>query len=123
MEEAKFSFNIKFLYQGYDCCFTVREDQPGKAPELVEKALQVINDLGTKGALPVKPSAIKPAAAAVPAGEKSAAVRQPAAGKSSLEIPVCNYCESSAHVELIKFEKDGQPRQAYKCQACNKWLR
>jgi hypothetical protein len=123
VEEAKFSFNIKFLFQGYDCCFTVREDQPGKAPELVDKALQVINYLGTKGALPVKPSPVKPSAAAAPAGEKSAAVRQPAAGKSNLETPICNYCESSTHVELIKFQKDGNPREAWKCQACNKWLR
>jgi hypothetical protein len=35
MEEAKFSFNVKFLVNGYECCFTMREDAPDQAPELV----------------------------------------------------------------------------------------
>ena len=39
------------------------------------------------------------------------------------EIPVCEQCGSQEFMELIHFtdKKTGQPRQAWKCQACVKW--
>jgi len=39
------------------------------------------------------------------------------------EIPVCKGCGSDENMELITFtdKKTGEPRQAWKCQACNKW--
>jgi len=39
------------------------------------------------------------------------------------EVPVCEACGSSETMELISFadKKTGDPRQAWKCQACNKW--
>ncbi len=50
MEEARYSFNIKVLFQGYECFFTLGEDTSGKASELVDKSLQVISYLVSKGA-------------------------------------------------------------------------
>jgi len=42
---------------------------------------------------------------------------------STGEIPICDTCGSSEFMELISFadKKTGQQRQAWKCQACNKW--
>jgi len=39
------------------------------------------------------------------------------------EVPVCEACGSSETMELITFadKKTGEPRQAWKCQSCNKW--
>jgi len=39
------------------------------------------------------------------------------------EVPVCQQCGSNASMELIEFadKGTGQPRHAWKCQACNKW--
>lgn len=122
MEEARYSFNVKCLVQGFECCFTMREDQPGKASDLVDRSLQVVSYLVSKGAAPLKPVATAksvPAAPAAVAG-KQAGVKK---GGESLDIPQCNYCGSNESVELITFEKEGHQRQAYKCQTCQKWLR
>lgn len=39
------------------------------------------------------------------------------------EVPVCLYCGSAEFMELIRFtdKKTGKPRQAWKCQSCDKW--
>jgi len=39
------------------------------------------------------------------------------------EIPVCKGCGTDENMELITFadKKTGEPRQAWKCQVCNKW--
>lgn len=149
MEEAKFSFNVKFLLSGFECCFTLREDEPGAAPALVDKAVSVIAYLGTKGATPVKipalprqaaapvPSVIDqasalfstpssaPVAAAVPAVHpvpKPVATAAPAVAPPS-GPPVCPKCGQSDEVELIHFNKNGKPKSAYKCQRCQEWQR
>lgn len=37
--------------------------------------------------------------------------------------PVCDECGSAEYMELISFpdKKTGKPRQAWKCQQCQKW--
>lgn len=49
--------------------------------------------------------------------------KAPAKAEETGEIPVCEHCGSSEHMELIRFtdKKTGKPRQAWKCQACEKW--
>ena len=49
---------------------------------------------------------------------KDGAVPQKAA-----HVPVCAFCGSAEHMELIKFtdKATGQPSQAWKCQDCKKW--
>jgi len=127
MEEAKFSFNVKVIMQGFECCFTLREDQLGKGSELVDRSMQVVDYLVAKGATPVHVYAPKPAAAAVPPAidwDHSPAGGHPAAPAAvSPGIPVCKLCGSNARVELVTFMKDGRQKSAYKCQACDKWLR
>ncbi len=131
---------MKFFLNGFDCCFTAREDQPGKGQDVVNQALQTLNLLVSKGATPLRSSAPvtpvqsvldqandlfdqfpaggHPAPAAVPA-----AVRPAAAVASRSGPPVCPTCGKSDEVELIHFTKDGQPKSAFKCQRCQKWQR
>jgi hypothetical protein len=49
--------------------------------------------------------------------------KAPAKVQKTGEIPVCEQCGSQEFMELIRFtdKKTGQPRQAWKCQACVKW--
>ena len=44
-------------------------------------------------------------------------------GEETGEIPVCPNCGTSESMELITFndKKTGKPRQAWKCQECEKW--
>ncbi|MFP3898186.1 MAG: hypothetical protein ACLFVD_02635 [Dehalococcoidia bacterium] len=37
--------------------------------------------------------------------------------------PICDHCGESDSMELIEFtsRKTGQPKRAWKCQACDKW--
>ena len=39
------------------------------------------------------------------------------------EIPVCENCSTNEFMQLIDFKdkKTGKPRQAWKCQQCEKW--
>ena len=39
------------------------------------------------------------------------------------EVPICQECGSAEFMELISFtdKKTGNPRQAWKCQQCQKW--
>jgi hypothetical protein len=69
----------------------------------------------------------------VNAERKAAQLAQDAASKASSkatakagetgEIPVCEQCGSQEFMELLRWtdKKTGQPRQAWKCQACVKW--
>jgi hypothetical protein len=54
---------------------------------------------------------------------QKAEAKPPAGAAESGEIPVCENCGSSEFMELIKFadKKTGKPRQAWKCQQCQKW--
>jgi hypothetical protein len=136
VEEARYSFNVKVIIQGFECCFTFREDQPGKCPDLVDRSLQAVAYLSTKGAQPIRPYTVKtipavvPSATTVPAPAATvvpppapapAAVAAPAS--KTVEIPVCKNCHSSDNMELIEFEKDGKLKAAWKCQTCQKWYR
>jgi hypothetical protein len=145
MEEAKFSFNVKFLVNGYECCFTMREDAPDQAPELVNKAFQVISYLSSKGAAPTRiPAPAKPAAPPVSPSvvEQANALFDNVPAKSAHPVPkpaaaaapvavvtppagplVCPKCGQSDQVELIHFVKNGKPKSAYKCQRCQEWQR
>lgn len=49
MQEARSSFNFKFYLDGFECQFTVRDDNPGEALKLAEAAINDIKRLGAKG--------------------------------------------------------------------------
>jgi hypothetical protein len=101
VEEAKFSTNIKFKVQGFECQFTMREDT-GSAAELLDRAFKAVAWLK--------------AHEAVPGNGNGKPFPKPA------DEPVCPKCGQSDMLELISFEKDGKPRKAWKCQRCKKWL-
>ena len=47
MQEAKFSFNIRFSIQGYDAQFTLRDDESGtKLLALIPQLLKNLENLG-----------------------------------------------------------------------------
>lgn len=110
MEEAKFSINIKYRQQGYECQLTMRADT-GTASEQLILSQQALNWLAGHGAEPTN-------------GRNGKAAASPEHSKSQAEDKkrVCPVCGKDDELELIKFEKDGKPRQAYKCQRCKKWL-
>ncbi len=45
------------------------------------------------------------------------------ASEQTGEIPVCQNCGTDEFMELISFtdRRTGEPRQAWKCQQCQKW--
>lgn len=99
MQEAKFSFNIKFRLGGFDCQFTLREDENGGV--LIKKGQAVIDSLLAQGAVPN-------GFGSPPPKEKPAR-------------PVCPVCGRDDQLELIPLRK--QPgKKLWKCQRCNKWL-
>jgi hypothetical protein len=116
MEEAKHSFNVKFRMQGFECQLTIRDEEEGTGL-IVSKAQSAIRMLaGIVGVTPTNGngrSAAGPEAAHPPAPVTQADLEH---------APVCPTCGQSDELELVSFERDGRPRQAFKCQRCKKWL-
>ena len=101
MEEAKFSTNIKYRWQGYECQFTMRADE-GSPSELLTRAQQAVAWLGDHGA--------------VPNGNHQASLPLDQ-GKR-----VCPVCGRDDKLELIDLGEKYDHRKAWKCQRCKKWL-
>ena len=125
MEEAKFSFNVKFNLEGFDCQITVRADTTGT--ECIDLGTKAIHVLSAKGAIPdrrweaIKNNYNSPKAAVMPK-PKPEAEPEPA-DKEEAEL-VCPECGLDDMLELIQWREKGtgNQREAYKCQRCNKWL-
>lgn len=146
MNEAKYSFNIRFNFSGYDCQFTVRsDDDPGVLT--LQKVPTIISELEKLGAVgerrweavkngnpapktppPPNSKTAPPAAAKKVASPKSPQLPLPAqAGEVGLlatdEEVACPLCGVVGQVELIGFVlKNGVYKQSWKCQACSRWL-
>lgn len=115
MEEAKFSFNVRFNLYGYDSQVTIRSDQEWL--ECVYKGQQLLKHLAGIGAKPDRRwEAIKNGGNGPEQG-KLEPVEKDANG-----TPFCPICKNAAHVELIGFDKGGKHMERYKCQGCNRWL-
>ena len=116
MQEAKFSFNTKFRLWGVECQFTIRDDE-GTAGQIFLKGTQLVAVMLKSGAQPSNGNghaAAAPGPAAPPPLEQL--FDEP-------KQPVCPICGKADELELVSFERDGKPRQAYKCQRCKKWLK
>ena len=149
MEEAKYSFNIKFNLNGYDCQFTVRsEDEPGIAT--LQKVPSILAELEKMGAVNERRwekvkngnGHDKEEQQAQPKGRSDndspggpqqgtlAPVRgyyfPESKGTTGVvgELPqeVCPHCGVVGQVEVIGFKRGNSYKQAPKCQACEKWL-
>ena len=108
MEEAKFSTNIKYRYQGFDCQFTMRADQ-GQAAELLDLAFKAVTWLKDHGAVATN-------------GNGYQAKKEP-----EKEVPqkrLCPVCKKDDQLRLIQFTPKGstQSMAKFKCERCNKWL-
>ncbi len=110
MNKARYSFTIKFRLQGFECQMTLREDEPGKGGELVDKAAQTIDYLVVRGA--------QTTGGNCPTTDPSAAQTP----KDANGTPFCPVCHKADLVELIEFEKNGAHLKRYKCSGCNRWL-
>ena len=149
MQEAKYSFNIRFNLSGYDCQFTVRsEDEPGI--ETLKKVPSILSELEKLGACGERRwekvkngnGHDKEEQQAQPKGKSdndsngdqeqrpTAPVRgyyfPDAKGTTGVvgELPqeVCPHCGVVGQVEVIGFKRGNAYKQAPKCQACEKWL-
>lgn len=118
MQEAKHSFNVKFRLQGFECQLTIRDEEEGTGP-IVSKAQAAVRMLaGLVGVMPTNGNG-HAADGQVPRGSPRAAEVEPLFQEESSK-PVCVKCQSQ-NLELVSFQRDGKPRQAWKCQACGKW--
>jgi len=110
MQEAQFSFNLKFQVSGMEAQFTCRagdEQSLGSFRNTILAACQMVQGLGASprvngsgGNGHKKTESIKPA-------EK-----------------VCTVCGKADALRLIEFTPKGADRSMlkYKCERCNKWL-
>jgi len=146
MNEAKYSFNIKFNLGGYDCQFTVRsEDEPGIIT--LQKVPSILAELEKMGAVgerrwekvkngdngskeqPAKPhpkSDDDTRCKKVRSSAKSKGLIFPAeAGVTgvlaTLDDTPCQLCGVIGELQVIGFNRGGVYKQAVKCQACGKW--
>lgn len=103
MNEAKYSTNVKYLVSGYELQSTVRHDT-----DLKSHMAEVYDLLANLSKIHAGPTKNKPQGDVPP----------PA---SEIELPKCASCGSAAHMELIGFSQNGTPKQAWKCQECQKW--
>ena len=107
MEEAKFSTNIKYRYQGFECQFTMRADQ-GSAAELLDLAHKAVTWLSAHGA--------------VPGNGNGSYKKEPE--KAVQEKRLCPVCHQDDQLRLIEFTPKGSQKSMakFKCERCNKWL-
>lgn len=153
MEEARYSINIRFSVKGFDSQLTVRGDVKDEIEADFAAAIEFLethgalperrwengkNGHGHAQALPKSdalavnlgagqatvPTA-KPAAVAATAQPKPVATVVARAQVENPNARACPSCGVSGEMELISFNdrKSGQPKSAYKCQACQKWLK
>lgn len=113
MEQARFSFNIKFNMAGFDCQFTLRNDEDGEA--LFSEGMDVLGALAGQGAIPQSRNNGK----ATPAPNPAPA---PKPESSQGAERVCPECGQSDMLELIEWDREGRHHKAWKCQRCVKWL-
>ena len=145
MNEAKFSINIKYNWRGYDSQITLRSDT--QLEELLQQAHQAItriehmgatgerrweaakdNGHGKETAAPPQPKSDehtagperRPATPAPPPAPPKGA--KPTGIIEVDEVTPCPLCADVGQLELIGFTRGGAYRQAWKCQACGKWL-
>lgn len=115
MDQAKNSINIKANLDGFDVQFTLRDDDSMNT--LLTQLPQMLNWIKQSGGTPQvygnqRNGNGKPKESQIPT--------LPLGGDEQ-RVPVCRYCDTSDHMELIDFERDGKPRRAWKCQRCEKW--
>ncbi len=100
MQEAKYSINIKINFAGYDTQVTMRSDD--NLRDLVGQLQTLVHLLPSIGAQPRNGNGR-------------------ANGQACHDKPTCQECEHNDNMELVKFERGGKPREAWKCQTCDKW--
>ena len=120
MEEAKYSFNIKFNLDGFDCQITVRTDTTGN--EVIDLGTKAIQVLQIKGAKPdrrweaIKNNNVAPKERK-PETEPEDLWTTPTETPESKER-LCPVCGHDGELELISTRYG----RRFKCQNCGKWL-
>ena len=115
MQEARYSFNTKFRYHGFESQFTIREEE-GVAAVTIDAGMKAIAWLSDHGAMPTNGNGHQNGAPSKVEDQLWDKLKLP-------DKPVCPVCGKGDELELVKFERDGKPRSAYKCQRCKKWLK
>lgn len=108
MEEARFSYNVRFSLDGFDSQVTIRSDSSWK--ECLEEASQFLWALKSRGAVPER------------RWENHRGAAKPEKKEKQPERRLCPVCHQDDQLELIAFQKNGHALSKYKCQRCSKWL-
>jgi len=100
------------------------EGREARVNVFADTLAEIFRDIGTI-ASQFPPDWKSPARREIANAELKAASLPKAAAKAApkVEPPFCEACGSFAFMELIEFtdKKTGQPREAWKCQQCQKW--
>ena len=112
MNEARESLNVRFLFRGFDCQYTRREDQ--ERNDLLPEFLTRLDELEAHGAAPPGRQPTTPDSNGQPPPDINGQPPPP-------EPPTCKTCDSTSHMELVTFRRNGQDRSAWKCQECKAW--
>lgn len=126
MNEARYSANIKFYWDGFDVMFTMRTEDD--AAGLLRDLQVFVASLRLAGATPTQkanggvalPSPTnsghaQPTPVPAPRPETPAAAEQP---------PTCPQCKSAAAVSRVEWTDKGTGRQRseWKCTTCDRWI-
>ena len=112
-QKTRYHAEVKLNIEGHEArvnCF---------ADTLVE----IFNDIGTIVSQ-FPPDWKNPAKREIANAElKAKQLKEKPKAEPAAAIPVCENCSTDAYMELISFtdKKTGSPRQAWKCQQCQKW--
>jgi hypothetical protein len=109
MEEARYSFNVRFNLNGFDSQVTVRADEGWL--QCLKELTEILRHLEGLGAKPDRRWE------AVKNGNNGAV--QPALVPVARVCPVCGKDDD---LRLISFANGGKQISKLKCQRCNKWL-
>ena len=113
MEEARYSFNVKFKVEGLEAQFTCRageNERLGDFLQTIENSITLVKSLGAA------PRATGVAAAGNGHKERLESVKP--------QQKVCTVCGKADQLQLIEFTPKGSDKSMfkYKCERCNKWL-
>jgi hypothetical protein len=107
MEEARYSFNVRFNLNGYDSQFTMRSDETWL--KCLQEGQQALRQLAGIGAKPDRRWE------SVKNGDNGHQPAQPVKRE-------CPMCHKDDQIQLITFTRDGGQISKLKCIRCNKWL-
>ncbi len=111
MEEARYSFNFKFVLNGFESQFTLRSDESWM--DCLAQASRATTQLHVHGAVPTVHRG---------GGQGPSVHSRGGNGGNGHQVTTCPTCRKVDRLELIEWSRDGKDMHAWKCQRCEKWM-